>query len=208
MGRYAKAKCRLCRREGAKLFLKGERCDSSKCSIERRDFPPGMRSFGRRKTSEYNIRLREKQKLKRFYGVMERQFRRYFSIATKQKGVTGENLLRVFELRLDNIVYKLGFARSRSEARQIVAHGHIFVNGNKVDIPSRSLKKDDRVAVKDNEKSAKIVKKNIEVNKNLEVAPWLTLDKQTLVATVLNTPSRDDISIPVNEQLIVELCSR
>jgi len=208
MARVLDAKCRLCRREGEKLFLKGERCYTDKCAIERRNYPPGEHGQARPKFSEYSIQLREKQKLRRIYGVLEAQFRRYFALADRTRGVTGETLLQLLERRLDNIVYRLGFSTSRAEARQLVRHGHFRVNGRKVNIPSFQVKVGDVVAVK--EKSRKVVRINeaLEAVDRRGVPAWLDLDKGGFKGTVKSTPSRDDITMPIQEQLIVELYSK
>ncbi len=207
MARYTGAVCRLCRREGTKLFLKGDRCYSEKCSIDRRPYAPGQHGQGRKKVSEYGIQLREKQKAKRFYGVLESQFRRYFEIADKQAGITGENLLRLLESRLDNVVYRLGFASSRAEARQLVTHGHFRVNGKKVDIPSYLVSAGDIISVKERSKSSDKFRSLVENFKG-NVPEWLTVDMEKLEGTVLSLPSREDIDLPIAENLIVELYSR
>lgn len=210
MGRYTGPTCRLCRREGVKLMLKGARCDSAKCPLERqwRNAPPGMHSWRRRRGSEYAVRLREKQKVKRFYGIFERQFRRYFKMAEREKTNTGVALLRLLERRLDNVVYKLGFAPSRAAARQTITHGHIYVNGRKVNVPSMLVKVGDKISVKPSEKSQKLIRQRLEEIGEPNVQNWLKLDAAKLEAMVMAMPSRDDVTIPVEENLIVELCSR
>jgi small subunit ribosomal protein S4 len=206
MARYTGSKCRLCRREGIKLFLKGDRCMTTKCAVERRPYPPGEHGQRMRiRRTEYGVQLREKQKVKRIYGVLEAQFRNYFERASHQKGVTGENLLRLLELRLDNIVYRSGFAPSRDEARQLIGHGHISVNGRKVDRPSFSAKINDVVAARDSIKE--IAKANLE-RRGTESVPWLRVSLEGLSATLVEVPSRESIPIPIQEQLIVELYSK
>lgn len=209
MGRYTDSVCRQCRREGEKLFLKGDRCYSEKCSVERRPYAPGMHGQGRRqKLSEYGLQLREKQKMRRTYGVLEKQFRRYFEKAERQKGITGENLFILLERRLDNIVYRLGFASSRKEARQLVSHGHFTVNGKKANIPSMLLRVGDEIQVR--EKSASSVKfQEMKEQAAYKTPPeWLSVNVENLTGTVLAYPTREQIDTPVNEQLIVELYSR
>ena len=207
MARYADAKCRLCRREGMKLFLKGARCFTDKCAIERRNYPPGQHGLNRGKLTPFGIQLREKQKAKRIYGVVEKQFRRYFQMAEREKGVTGENLLRLLELRLDNVVHRLGFAASRREARQMVAHGHFQVNGRKVSIPSYLVKVGDVISLRSGSRQAARVDDNLNAGRGA-VPPWLELDPAARRGTVRAVPLRDDIQIPVSEQLIVELYSK
>jgi small subunit ribosomal protein S4 len=209
MARYTGPVCRLCRREGTKLFLKGERCYSGKCSVDKRSYPPG---HGRKqrapKQSEYGLQLREKQKLRRTYGVLERQFARYFKKAEQKRGVTGENLLQILELRLDNVVYRLGFASSRPEARQLVRHGHFTVNGRKVNIPSYEVKLNDIIAVKEGSKALDKFKMLAEALSGREPVAWLELDKDNLVGRVIALPKREDIDVPVEESRIVELYSK
>jgi small subunit ribosomal protein S4 len=206
MARYTGSKCRLCRREGMKLFLKGERCMGTKCAVERRQYPPGEHGQRmRRRTTEYGLQLREKQKVKRIYGVLERQFRRYFDKASRQKGVTGENLLRLLEKRLDNIVHRAGFAPSRYAARQMVTHRHFTVNGRIVNVPSYSVKIGDVIETRDSIKEA--VKANLE-RRGGEAVPWLQVSPERLSVTLLEVPSRESIPIPIEEQLIVELYSK
>ena len=204
MARYSGPVCRLCRREGMKLFLKGERCYTEKCAIEKRNFPPGQHGKARRqKIAGYGIQLREKQKVKRIYGVLEDQFRRYFEAADRQRGITGETLLQLLERRLDNVVYRLGLATSRAQARQLVRHGHFLVNGKKVDIPSYSMKAGDTVAVR---ASNPAIAHAIEEVKGRGIPGWLTFDGQT--GKVVSLPTREQINLPVQEQLIVELYSK
>jgi len=206
MARYADAKCRLCRREGMKLFLKGARCFTDKCAIERRNYPPGQHGLNRGKLTPFGVQLREKQKAKRIYGVLESQFRRYFHAAEREKGVTGENLLRLLELRLDNVVYRLGFAASRRESRQMVAHGHFSVNGRKVTVPSYLVKVGDTVALRGSKYEAR-VDDNMNAGRGA-VPQWLELDTAGRRGVVRSLPLREDIQIPVSEQLIVELYSK
>ena len=208
MARYTGADCRLCRREGAKLFLKGDRCYTEKCAIERRNYAPGEAGKKRIKESEYRNQLREKQKTKRIYGVLEKQFRHYYDMANRQKGVTGENLLRILESRLDNVVYRLGFAKSRAEARQQVRHGHITVNGRRVDIPSFRVKAGDLVAVAPKAKDLLVIKSALISNERVQVPAWLEVDIEKLQGNVLALPQRDQIDLDIREQLIVELYSR
>ncbi|MEG0829998.1 MAG: 30S ribosomal protein S4 [Anaerovoracaceae bacterium] len=206
MSRYTDANCRLCRREGQKLFLKGERCYSPKCAIEKRNFPPGQHGQGRKKVSEYGIQLREKQKTKRFYGVQETQFRNLFDKAARRKGITGENLLILLETRLDNVIFRLGFASSRKEARQLVNHGHFLINDKKVDIPSYEMKPGDTIKVK--EKSTSSPKFKEIKDMSITVPSWMTVNVDKLEGAVVATPTRDDIDTPVAEHLIVELYSK
>jgi small subunit ribosomal protein S4 len=207
MARYREAKCRLCRREGMKLFLKGARCFTDKCAIERRNYPPGQHGLNRGKLTPYGVQLREKQKCKRIYGVLESQFRKYFQWAEREKGVTGENLLRLLELRLDNVVHRLGFATSRRESRQMVAHGHFQVNGRKVSIPSLLVKVGDVVQLRPNSKQAPRIEDNLGGGR-AQTPQWLELDVEGKKGTVRSLPLREDIQIPVAEQLIVELYSK
>lgn len=209
MARYTGADCRLCRREGAKLFLKGDRCYTDKCAIERRNYAPGEAGKKRVKESEYRIQLREKQKTKRIYGVLEKQFRGYYDMANRSKGVTGENLLRILESRLDNVVYRLGFAMTRREARQLVGHGHFTVNGQRVDIPSYLVKAGDVIEVKESSRSSvKFKRLTGEDAPTVLVPKWLERDKNALKGTVVQMPAREDIDLPVEEHLIVELYSK
>ncbi|MBI2206435.1 MAG: 30S ribosomal protein S4 [Candidatus Rokubacteria bacterium] len=207
MARYHDAKCRLCRREGMKLFLKGARCFTDKCAIERRNYPPGQHGLNRGKPTQFGIQLREKQKAKRIYGVVEGQFRRYFHEAEREKGVTGENLLKLLECRLDNVVYRLGFAASRRESRQMVAHGHYQVNGRKVSVPSFLVSVGDVVQLRTTSKLGARVDDNLNAGRG-QVPQWLTLDPNERKGTVRSLPLREDIQIPVSEQLIVELYSK
>lgn len=208
MARYTGAVCRLCRREGQKLFLKGERCYSGKCSVDCRAYAPGQHGQGRKKVSEYGLQLRTKQKARRYYGVLEKQFYHYFEMAERKAGVTGENLLSILESRLDNVVYRLGWASSRAEARQLVVHNHYTVNGRKVNIPSYLVKAGDVVAVCEKYRSNEKMKGVIEANAARPKPAWLDLDKDKLEAKVLNLPTRDQIDTPVEEHLIVELYSK
>ncbi len=207
MAVYHGPRCRQCRREGMKLMLKGERCKSENCAVEKRPFPPGMRvSKRRRAATEYNLQLREKQKIRRIYGVLESQFEKYFQEATKTTGVTGERLLQILEMRLDNIVYRLGFAPSRSSARQLVLHNHFRVNGKKVNIPSYQLKPNDIIQVREKSKNMESIHNSL---KSLRDIPeWLTVDKVKLEGSVLRVPERNVIPVNVQEQLVVELYSR
>ena len=208
MARYTDAVCRLCRREGQKLFLKGDRCYTDKCAADRRPYPPGQHGQGRTKTSEYGLQLREKQKAKRYYGILESQFRGYFNMASKRKGKTGENLLAILETRLDNTVYRLGFAMSRAEARQLVLHGHFLVNGRNVNIPSFLVKPGMIISLKEKSRGLDKLKSVIEANSSRVPPKWLEYDANALIAKVSTVPSRDDIDIPIEEQLIVELYSK
>jgi small subunit ribosomal protein S4 len=207
MARYADAKCRLCRREGMKLFLKGARCFTDRCAIERRNYPPGQHGLNRGKLTPFGVQLREKQKAKRIYGLLENQFRRYFQWAERQKGVTGENLLRLLECRLDNVVYRLGFAASRRESRQMVAHGHFQVNGRKVSVPSYLVKVGDVVQLRSTSKLAPRLEDNLNAGRG-QVPAWLEVDAAERKGHVRSLPLREDIQIPVSEQLIVELYSK
>jgi small subunit ribosomal protein S4 len=210
MARYTGPVCKLCRREGIKLFLKGERCFGPKCAVEanRKPYPPGQHTQRRRKVSEYGLQLREKQKAKILYGLLERQFRRHFSEAERRTGSTGENLLRILETRLDNVVYRLGFAESRAQARQLVNHGHITVNGRKVDIPSYETKPGDVIGIHPRHRENEYFKTLAEDIKRREAPGWLSLDQQNLTGRVLNVPARNEIDANVQEQLIVEFYSR
>jgi small subunit ribosomal protein S4 len=207
MARITGKVCKLCRREGMKLFLKGQRCFSEKCGINRRDYPPGVHTRPR-KTTDYYVQLREKQKAKRIYGVLERQFQRYFETATRQKGNTGENLLVLMERRLDNVVLNLGLSLSRFDARQMVAHGHVFVNGQRMDIPSYLVRPGDEIAITKKDKVRKKSNEAVEINKGQSVPAWLESFPAELKGKVIALPRRDDVPHPINEQLIVELCSR
>jgi len=207
MARYTDAVCRLCRREGMKLYLKGERCYSDKCGVNKRNVPPGQHGASRKKMSNYGIQLREKQKAKRFYGILETQFRKYFEMADKQAGITGENLLRILESRLDNMIYRLGFGTSRAQARQLVVHGHFTVNGTKVDIPSYLVKPGDVIAVKESSRSSEKFKGLAETFTGSAPA-WLSVDMEKLEGKIVSLPSREEIDLPIAENLIVELYSR
>jgi small subunit ribosomal protein S4 len=209
MARYIGPVCRLCRREGMKLFLKGERCYSEKCAIEKRNVPPGQHGRSRKaKMVGYGVQLREKQKVKRTYGVLENQFRRYFEAADRQKGITGELLLQSLERRLDNVVYRLGFATSRAQARQLVRHGHFTVNGKKVDIPSYPVRSGDTVAVRSDSVQNPTIQHAMEEVKGRGIPEWLMIDAGTLSGKVSQLPTRMQINLPVQEQLIVELYSK
>ncbi|OLN32389.1 30S ribosomal protein S4 [Desulfosporosinus metallidurans] len=209
MARYTGPVCRLCRREGMKLFLKGERCYTGKCAIDRRAYAPGQHGQARaKKPTEYGLQLREKQKARRLYGVMEKQFRHYFDEAVRRKGVAGENLLILLERRLDNVIFHLGFASSRPEARQLVNHGHFTINGKKVDIPSYSVRVGEVIAVHEGSKSSPRVKQLLENLGSRTVPGWLSLDANTAAGTVVALPTREDIQLPIQEHLIVEKYSR
>ncbi|NJN82045.1 MAG: 30S ribosomal protein S4 [Caldilineaceae bacterium] len=212
MARYSDAVCKLCRREGQKLFLKGERCMGPKCAIERRPYPPGehgRQATFRRKVSDYGMQLREKQKARRIYGVMEKQFRRYFREASRRKGLTGTNLLAMLECRLDNVVYRLGYADSRAQARQLVRHGHFQVNGRRTNIPSFLVSPGDVVAVRDHSRSKTYFKDRVQIMQGGVTTPaWLSSNLAAMSGSVANEPSREDVEIPLNEQLIVEYYSR
>jgi small subunit ribosomal protein S4 len=212
MARYKDAVCKLCRREGEKLFLKGERCMSPKCALERRPYPPGLHGkqsqFRRRKTSDYGLQLRAKQKAKRVYGVLERQFRRYFDEAERRRGLTGSNLLILLESRLDSVVYRLGFAVSRPQARQLVRHGHLAVNGRKVNIPSYLIQPGDVVEVRPTSRHKELFKEIALDLEHRSVPQWLSRDDETMVGHVLALPERADIDVAIDEQLIVEYYSR
>src|SRR3954470_4061019 len=206
MARTTSPKCQQCRREGMKLFLKGERCLTEKCGIERRSYPPGQHGRGRTKQSEYLTQLREKQKAKRYYGVLEKQFRNYYEKASRRTGITGENLLRFLELRLDNVVYRLGFAASRAQARQFVRHGHFLVNGRRVNIPSFQLRPDDVLSMRTGSTAEESIRDATDLTAS--VASWLQADHDNLTGKVLRHPDREEIDTPVQEQLIVELYSK
>lgn len=208
MARYTGASCKLCRREGQKLFLKGERCYSDKCAIERRNYAPGQHGQGRKKTSEYGLQLRAKQQAKRYYGVLESQFRHYYELATKKKGITGENLLAILESRLDNVVYRLGWATSRKEARQLVTHGHFTVNGRRCDIPSYLTKVGENIAIAGGSKDSEKFKAVLESTSARPVVKWLDLDRENCKAKVIAVAERADIDLDVEETLIVELYSK
>ena len=208
MSRYKDEQCRVCRREGQKLFLKGSRCYSDKCSISRRNYAPGQHGQKRAKLSEYGTQLREKQKTKAYYGVGEKQFRKYFEMASNKKGVTGENLLQILESRLDNVVYRLGFGTSRAQARQFVNHGLFAVNGKRVDIASYLVKAGDEISVREIKKDNPTIKANVEENKARPVPEWLEKNSETLSGKVVRLASREDVDIPIEEHLIVELYSK
>ena len=208
MARYTGAVCKLCRREGKKLFLKGERCYTGKCSIERRSYAPGQHGQSRKKTSEYGMQLRAKQQARRYYGIQENQFHKYFLMAERKQGVTGENLLRICESRLDNVVYLLGWASSRAEARQLVTHGHFKVNGQKTDIPSYLLKAGDKLTIKNTSRDSEKIKAVLEANSARPVPQWLEANNDAYEAKVVNLPDRDQIAAPVEEHLIVEFYSK
>lgn len=208
MARYRDSLCRLCRREGLKLFLKAERCMTTKCAIERRAYAPGQHGQGRPKFSEYGIQLREKQKVRRIYGVLEKQFRKYFAIAERKKGVTGEILLQILERRFDNVVFRLGFAGSRNAARQLVRHNHFTVNGRRMNIPSYIVKPGDVVSPASHKLNKGPIKKALETLKETNLPQWLAYDKDKKQGLVQSMPVREDVTIPIQEQLIVELYSR
>ena len=208
MARYTDPVCRLCRREGMKLFLKGDRCFKDKCAIERRNYAPGQHGRRRSKVLGYGIQLREKQKVKRIYGLLERQFRLYFQRAEKRTGITGENLLRKLEQRLDNVVYSLGFASSRAQGRQLVRHGHIEVNGKKLNIPSYQVRKGDAVQVREKSRKNEQIRQAVETASGRGVPTWLQLDGANFRGAVVDLPKREDIRLPIQEQLIVELYSK
>ena len=208
MARYTGAVCRLCRREGQKLFLKGDRCYSEKCSVALRGYAPGQHGQGRKKSSEYGMQLRAKQTARRFYGVQENQFHHYFEIAERKQGITGDNLLRILESRLDNVVYRVGFASSRAEARQLVGHGHFEVNGKRVDIASYLLKAGDVVSICEKSRGSEKIKAVVEANSARPVPQWIDVNRDQLTAKVIALPTRDQIEAPVEEQLIVEFYSK
>ncbi len=208
MARYTDASCRLCRREGQKLFLKGDRCYTEKCAMVGRAYPPGMHGQGRSKTSEYGSQLREKQKAKRYYGLLESQFRSYFEMAERRPGQTGENLLSILETRLDNVVYRLGFAMSRAEARQLVTHGHITVNGKRVNIPSFLVKPGMIISLRERSRNLEKIKSNVEANAFRQPPKWLEYDANNMIVKVVGVPQREDIDLPIEEHLIVELYSK
>jgi len=208
MARYIGNKCKLCRREGMKLFLKGQRCFTDKCALSRRDYPPGVHAQKRSKVTDYGLHLREKQKLKRIYGVLERQFRLYFKEAERAKGNTGENLLSLLERRLDNVVLASGFALSRNHARQMINHGHFRVNERRVDVASFRVRPGDKVTVKTNDKTKKLVSEAVEVNKSQVVPDWLSVNGEAMQAEVVSVPRREHVPHPIQEQLIIELCSK
>jgi len=206
VARDTSPQCKQCRREGQKLFLKGERCLTDKCGVERRNYPPGDHGRGRQKQSEYRLQLREKQKAKRYYGILEKQFANYYDKASRQQGITGENLLTLLELRLDNVLVRLGFAASRRQARQLVRHGHWLVNGRRVDIPSYQVRAGDVISIKANSSAEPAIRDATELTG--QVPAWLQADHDTLTAKVLRKPERREVAAPVQEQLIVELYSK
>jgi small subunit ribosomal protein S4 len=208
LARYTGPSCRLCRREGVELFLKGERCYTDKCAIKRRSYPPGQHGQGRIKVSDYGVQLREKQKVRRIYGILENQFRGYFEMADRMKGVTGENLLFILEKRLDNVAYRLGFATSRDEARQLVRHGHFTLNGRKVNIPSIQVKTGDVLQLREKSRKIAVIAESLEAVVRRGIPQWLELDKDAFKGTVKAMPVREDITMPIQEQLIVELYSK
>ena len=208
MARYTGASCRQCRREGMKLFLKGDRCYTDKCAIVKRNYAPGQHGQGRKKLSNYGLQLREKQKVKRIYGILEKQFRNYYQEATRISGVSGENLLRLLELRLDNVVYRLGLAKSRSQARQFVYHGFISVNGKRMTIPSYCVKVGDKISITDRGNAIGQVKEIVEDLKSEYVPAWLSLDLSNKTGEIVTLPIREHIEYPINEQLIIEYYSK
>jgi small subunit ribosomal protein S4 len=208
LARYIESVCRLCRRENLKLYLKGDRCYSDKCAIERRSYPPGQHGQGRAKFSNYGVQLREKQKVKRMYGLMEKQFRNFFSKAERQKGITGTNLLLLLERRLDNLVYRLGFANSRSEARQLVRHSHFTVNGKKVNIPSYLVKVGEVIELREKSRKISKVGESLEAVARRGIPSWLELEKEQFRGRLVSLPAREDLTMPIKEQLIVELYSK
>lgn len=208
MARYTGANCRVCRRETMKLYLKGDRCYSEKCAVERRNYPPGQHGQGRSKFSDFGLQLREKQKIRRMYGLMEKQFKTYFKEADRQKGVTGTNFLILLERRLDNTVYRLGFANSRDQARQLVRHNHLLVNGKKVNIPSYLLRPGDRITVEEKSRPIPSINDAMEAMPRRGLAPWLELDKAKYEGTFKAFPTREEMNLPVQEQLVVEFYSK
>ncbi len=208
MARYTGSVCRICRRENSRLFLKGDRCYADKCSFERRSYPPGQHGQRRTKVSDYGIQLREKQKVKRSYGLLEKQFRSYFAKAERQKGITGTNLLVLLERRLDNIAYRLGFASSRNQARQLVRHNHFLINGRKVNIPSYAVKVDDTITIREKSRKVAVILESMETVARRGVPEWLEMDKDNFTGVIKAFPSREDLTMPIQEQLIVELYSK
>lgn len=208
MARYIEASCKLCRREGLKLFLKGERCYTNKCAVGRRPYAPGQHGNSRKKMSEYGVQLREKQKAKRFYGLLESQFRKYFEIANRKKGVTGETLLQMLESRLDNVVYRMGFGSTRAEARQLVTHAHFTVNGKKLNIPSYIVKVGDTISVSEKGKKSVRFKEILDITGAKIIPKWLEVDQENLNGTVVALPAREDVDLEIQEQLIVEFYSK
>ena len=208
MARYTGARCRLCRREGMRLYLKGDRCYTPKCGVERRTYPPGQHGQRRRKVSDYGLQLREKQKLRTIYGVLERQFRRYFEQAERRPGVTGENLLQLLERRLDNVVYRLSFAGSRSQARQLVAHGHFLVNGRQLNVPSYIVRAGDVIEVGAGSKQAEPIQVNLSAAGSRRLPEWLELEPAQMRGRVMSLPRREQMEVEAQEQLVVEYYSR
>jgi small subunit ribosomal protein S4 len=208
MARYLGSACRLCRREGTKLFLKGDRCFSEKCAIERRAYPPGMHGQGRTRVTDYGVQLREKQKVKRMYGLLEKQFRRTFDSASSMKGRAGENLLMLLERRLDNVIFRLGFATSRNEARQLIKHGHFTINGKKVKTPSMLVRSGWKVGLRERSKNVVRITSALESLEGRSLPQWLEIETDALEGTIVQMPVREDITLPIDEQLIVELYSR
>jgi len=208
MARYTGASCRLCRREGQKLFLKGERCYGGKCALSRRAYAPGQHGAAKKKLSEYGVQLREKQKAKRFYGILESQFRKYFEIADSKKGITGEVLLQLLETRLDNVVYRMGFGTTRAESRQLVTHGHFEINGKRVNIPSYLTKVGEAVEVCEKSRKSPRFKEILDITGSKVVPKWIEVDQENLKGRVVALPARDDVDLPVQEHLIVELYSK
>ena len=208
MARYIGPVCKLCRRENLKLFLKGDRCYSDKCSFDRRPYPPGQHGQGRIKLSEFAIRLREKQKVRRLYGVLERPFRRYFQMAERKKGVTGENLLEVLERRLDNVCYRMGFSSTRSEARQLVRHNHVLLNGKRASIPSMQVRPGDVVSIRENARQIARITESLEAVERKGPVSWVEVDKEKFAGVVKSMPIRSEITLPIQEQLVVEYFSR
>lgn len=211
MARYTGPSCKLCRREGAKLFIKGARCNSDKCAFERRPFIPGDHGSGkgfRKRLSDYGVHLRAKQKVRRIYGILERQFRKYFQMAAKKSGITGENLLQLLETRLDNVVYKMGFAPSRKSARQIIRHGHVIVDGRKVNIPSFQVKPDNEIVIKEGSRIMNLIQESIEASTEVEAIEWFQVEKDNFTGKILSIPTREQIQLDVDERLIVEYYSK
>jgi len=211
MARYTGPSCKLCRREGAKLFIKGARCNSDKCAFERRPFIPGDHGSGkgfRKRLSDYGVHLRAKQKVRRIYGILERQFRKYFQMAAKKSGITGENLLQLLETRLDNVVYKMGFAPSRKSARQIIRHGHVIVDGRKVNIPSFQVKPDNEIVIKEGSRMMNLIQESIEASTEVEAIEWFQVEKDNFTGKILSIPTREQIQLDVDERLIVEYYSK
>jgi small subunit ribosomal protein S4 len=208
VAKYTGALCRICRREGEKLFLKGDRCYTDKCAIERRKYPPGQHGQGYRKLSDYGVQLREKQKVRKMYGILERQFRKYFYEAEKKKGVTGEVLLQVIESRLDNVVYRMGFAPNKRSARQLVRHGHILVNDKGVNLPSYATRKGDMISIRESSRDIPSIAESLSKVEHRGIPPWVEVDSGNFTGKVLHIPSRDELQLPIQEQLIVELYSK